>query len=294
MSIQGPSIIDGAGKVNPRLLDQAIRELYRHAETVKQIKQMIPGLEDRLTPSEMSAPLKQLEESNVQNFIGKLSEVQLGGAPVYTSTPPNGDPNLQDTALLIINEQLYRVDGTNDPPVLIPLGTAVQEVNVTPVQVNANSTADQDLMSVDLPAGVLNRLGKVLHLTAAGLWTSQAGQTPLLRFRVFYGSTQLISIETNAVAAAKTNFAWSLEAFLVTASTGATGTLECYGLLSILLTDAAGSSSEVYNDRVTGASSAVDLTAAETVQITGRFSTQPAGTPFNILVQRMLVTEVLN
>lgn len=158
--------------------------------------------------------------------------------------------------------------------------------STTPVTVNANSTSDQQLMELSLSAGYLNSLGRPFDFFGAGVYTTQAAQTPTLEFKIKLctvsgcGSGTVISlvdITSGATTAASTNISWNLRALGVTAATGATGNLEIHGPATIDLGNVISTASTVYGDTNTAVSSNIDLTAALFVDFTIKFSTNAAG-----------------
>lgn len=172
-------------------------------------------------------------------------------------------------------------------------GSVVQgiNVNITPVTAtNPNSAAD--LMTLTLPAGYANVLGKTLYVWGAGNYTTAGGQTPTFRLRILLGGVVVLSFTSTATTASVTK-TWNVEGFINTSATGATGTVEAHGLFNVELgAGAAGSVAEsTFNDAVVAASSAIDLTAANILKADCLFST---GNASNSIVQRQLIVQVLN
>lgn len=162
--------------------------------------------------------------------------------------------------------------------------------NVTAVTVNANSTAAQNLQSLTIPANVLNVVGTSIDLKCYGVYTTQAAQTPSLTFAVTLGGVSLWSVvNTGVTLAAQTNAPWQLSITIGTVTTGAAGTLEVHGKLMIDDTAVPGAAMNAYPDQNTAPSAGIDLTAAETLQVTVKFSTQPGAGPFNAATGRLLV-----
>jgi len=172
-------------------------------------------------------------------------------------------------------------------------GSLVQgiNVNITPVTATNPSSA-ADLMTLTLPAGYANVLGKTLYLWGAGNYTTAGGQTPTFRLRVLLGGVAVLSFTSTATTASVTK-TWNIEGFITTSATGATGTVEAHGIFNIELgSGAAGSVAESsFNDAVTAASSAIDLTAADVLKLDCLFSSSNAS---NSISQRQLVLQVIN
>lgn len=273
---------------------------------------------------------KALESSginpiNVQSLLGKLSEPQLAGVPRYSSLPSTSDPNIQDTSLFVLttNNHLYYVNGASEPVSFIDLSAAVgsvtsvaisvpielnvtgspittsgtfvitsnDSINITTVTRNANSTSDQNLMSYIVPAGNLNLGARTLRVTGSGIYTTQAGQTPTITFKIKFGSTVLATVVSANTTASSTDSQFWFEFFIITSSTGASGAVVVKGRLSFNDTNnPLDGNPKLYHDINILPISPIDLTGALTLQITAQFSTQP-GTPFNSISQELLIVE---
>jgi hypothetical protein len=164
-------------------------------------------------------------------------------------------------------------------------------VNTSATTVSANSTSQQNLMSYSMPASLLNTSGKTLRVWMAGVYTTQAAQTPTITIDVAFGATTVASWLSTATTASQTNMPWEAVCYISTASTGATGTVEAHGLMNMRLGSAAGAGS-TFQDTNTAASGAIDLTSAQTVQVHVTFSTNAAGA--NTCSQRQLCVELVN
>lgn len=164
--------------------------------------------------------------------------------------------------------------------------------NITAVTAT-NPSAEANLMTLPtFPAGSINLIGKTLYFWAQGKYTTAGAQTPTLRIRAYYGSVAILDF-TSAATTASVTKTWNVEGFIVTSATGASGTVQASGIFNVELgAGAAGSVAETsYNDAITAASSAIDLTAAEQFKLTALFSSSNAG---NSVVQQLLVAEVAN
>jgi len=173
-------------------------------------------------------------------------------------------------------------------------GSLVQgiNINVTPVtQADPNTTA-KNLMSIALPAGYQNVAGKTLRVWGEGTYVTAGGQSPTVTIALTLGGVTPVTWTSTATTASMTK-TWHFEAYITTVTAGATGTLEAHGALDIELggTGAGAVAVSKFNDAVIAVSSTLDLTAANTLQVTGLMSSANAG---NSLVQRQMVVEVLN
>lgn len=163
--------------------------------------------------------------------------------------------------------------------------------NTTVVTVSANVTTDQSLMAFTVPAKTLNRGGRLCRVRGYGVYSTQAGQTPTLALKVKLGAVTLLTWTSAATAASQTNKPWSFDCDVVTATAGASGTVEAHGTALIQIgSGAAGADAAVHCDAVVAVSSAIDLTSSATLQITATFSTNTA--PANSAVHRLMTVEV--
>ncbi len=169
----------------------------------------------------------------------------------------------------------------------------VHGMNVTPVTVSADLLTDQSLLSFPIPAGALNTVGRTLRISGAGLYTTRAGQTPVVTVKVKLGSLTLLSWASAATTAAATDMPWNFAIDITTAVVGASGTLEAHGNLVFNLGTTPGVDSNVVPDTNTATIGTIDLATAQTLQITIAFSTQPS-TPFNAATQRQLAIGIVN
>jgi hypothetical protein len=176
------------------------------------------------------------------------------------------------------------------------LGTVSSAAAVVTTVVTANTasiTTAQNLMSYAAPAGLLNAAGKSLRAFGAGVLS--VNTTATVTVAVKLGAVTLATWTTASITggAGTANSPWNFELVAATVATGATGTIECHGRFHLKPTTGAGVAT-VYNDIGTGPSAAVDLTAAQTLQVTVTFSANGAGGNANACTQRLLHVEQSN
>ncbi len=160
--------------------------------------------------------------------------------------------------------------------------------NITAVTANANSTSDQALQEIALPAGFLNTLKQQTIFNSSGKFTIAVAQTPTLTFKVKLctvsgcGSGTVVTLASIVTAAtvAATDNPWNMTLTAGTSATGATGTLIVHGFASVDIGALATAAESVYNDGNTAVSSTIDLTAALFVDWTITTSTGSAGNTF--------------
>lgn len=163
--------------------------------------------------------------------------------------------------------------------------------NINAVTANTNTTNAQDLMTYAVAANSLNSGGRTLRIWCAGVYTTQSAQTPTLTFTLLLGGTTLATWTTGATTASQTNLPWNIEAYVITAATGGSGTMVVHGNANYRLGSGAGTTTTLA-DSNTAASSATDLTAAQTLKLQGTFSTNAASA--NSFTQQQMVVEWLN
>lgn len=164
--------------------------------------------------------------------------------------------------------------------------------NTTPVTATANTTSDQALMELAMSAGFLNSSGQPFYINGAGIYTTPAGQTPTLTFKIKLCTVSgcgsgtvvtLASIVSTATLASVTNNNWNVHAVAITTTTGASGNLEVHGPLTVDLGSLTTSEDSVFGDTNTAVSSNIDLTAALFIDFTVATST---GSASNSITQR--------
>lgn len=171
-------------------------------------------------------------------------------------------------------------------------GSGTSVTSSTPVTVTANTTSEQFLMELALSSGYLNSLGQPFLINGSFLYTTPVAQTPTLTINVRLctvsgcgsGTNRLLgSIVTTATLASSTNNNANISLLAYVHATGATGTLEVHGPLSIDLGALSTSADSIFNDVNTAASGTIDLTAALFVDFTVTTST---GSASNSITQR--------
>lgn len=170
-------------------------------------------------------------------------------------------------------------------------GTSI--TNTTPVTANANSTSEQFLMELAAGAGYFNSSGQPFVINGAFVYTTPAAQTPTITINVRLctvsgcgsGTNRLLAtIVTTATLASVTNNPVNINLMAVNHATGATGTLEVHGPLSVDLGALTATADSIFNDTNTAVSGTIDLTAALFVDFTVTFSTNAIGS--NSITQR--------
>jgi len=186
------------------------------------------------------------------------------------------------------NALFFRLNGITYQPAMGAI------TNITPVTAT-NPSAAANLMTFAFPAGSLNNLGRTLSLYAYGLYTTASGQTPTLNLTVIMNdgtnTRTLLSWTSGATTASSSNFPWNFDCTIVTTAAGSSGTFEGHGTANVTLGASAGGALTSYNDVITGASSALDLTKVNTMTVQCLFSSSNAG---NSVTERVLCADIYN
>lgn len=134
--------------------------------------------------------------------------------------------------------------------------------------VTAVTTAQAIATFPALNTNFQNVAGRLLQVCGQGVFTTAGTSTPTLTFALTEGGITPVSITTAATSAtAGTNLPFQVCFNLTTVATGATGTLEAHGSLSANIATA-GSAISTFLDTNTAVSSAINLTASNTMAIT--------------------------
>lgn len=198
--------------------------------------------------------------------------------------------------------------GTSALPLVPPLSTAFATVRYAPVaapnmaqpfqtsfapftapaQITTGTT---EAARVDLPAGFLNQVGRTIRIKAQFIYTpvSTAQVIPSLFLYSLYGTTKVTLWTITPLATSGTTASCGfIECEIVTAATGATGTLEAHGLMASSLTTGTAPVMAVNGDAIQAVSSTVDLTKQDTITLAFTYGTA------DITVQvRQFIVEVL-
>jgi len=143
-------------------------------------------------------------------------------------------------------------------------------------------------MSYTIPAGNINILTKTLQVWGAGLASFQPGGGATLTIKVKIAGVTLVSWTTSSIANV-TNAPFNFTCYLSVVSTGATATIESHGFMNYKTTAGAGTS--VINiDANAAVSSSIDLTSAQTLQITATYNN---GNAADSATQRQMVIEYI-
>lgn len=137
--------------------------------------------------------------------------------------------------------------------------------NLLPQPANTSVTTIQQMGSFILGPGIQNSTGKTLHVVGHLVYTTAGA--PVITISVLEGGITPIAVAGVATTGAATNGQVAFDYHISTSLTGATGTLESHGLLSVQNNTALGTALGVYADQNTAASSAINLTASNTLGI---------------------------
>lgn len=220
--------------------------------------------------------------SGTNNFLVQPAPCPLGQSEgvVTLSVPP---PTTTTAATALIDRSVHGPQAF---------------VNVTTITKNANTTGEQDLQTITIPANYLNQLGKTLHIFSAGRYLTRASQVPKITIKVRWGSTStpLVSWTSSASTALSSN-AFNFDLYVSTqANPGPSASIESHGTLRIALTNTAPIDSKTYSD-TNATLSGFDVTTQQILKVTISFETQPSGcsgSACNQAVGSQLVAQVID
>jgi hypothetical protein len=131
-------------------------------------------------------------------------------------------------------------------------------------------TTAQNLFSLSLGAGLQNILPRTLQICGAGVYTSPGTTAPTLTLAATEGGITPVTITTAALSTtASSNMPFNFCFWVETASTGSSGTLEAHGNVNANISaNTPAAAATVYNDTNHAVSSAINLTAANTLAVT--------------------------
>jgi hypothetical protein len=155
----------------------------------------------------------------------------------------------------------------------------------------SNITTAQNLISQALNAGALNKLKRTIQVSGWVIYTSPGTTGITLTIALKLGATTLCTITLPiGNTAARTNAPIQFQFVLEVAATGSAGTIESHGSIMADLNAAAGASITNILDANVAVSSAIDLTAAQTLAVT----IACAGVTLTSAQLRMAQIEVVN
>lgn len=171
--------------------------------------------------------------------------------------------------------KFYRADGTQAFPHGRSLG-----INSADSSAIASTNAETNFsLNVSLAAGLMNAVGAAIRSHAAGRLSSTG--TPTLTLRIKLGSTTIFDLGAQSVGAVS-NQPWNIDFTIVCRSTGASGTV-----FVVAQVQRVGGRTGT----TIGTLTTVDLTAAQTLQISAQWSVSSAS---NTTVQELLDVSSVN
>jgi hypothetical protein len=172
------------------------------------------------------------------------------------------------------------------------LGTVEQGIctNTTPVTVNANVATDQLLMSCTVPANFLYTPGVSLGIWLSGVYSTPAASTTAIVVKAKLGTLTLATWTSTALGGLQaTNDQFNVEANFTVQTAGSSAAFEAHGNMVIDLGVGNTVADSTFADVNTATVSPVDLTVAETLQITIAFTAASAS---NSATQRQLKAQI--
>jgi hypothetical protein len=171
-------------------------------------------------------------------------------------------------------------------------GTTTADISDVSVTTATNPSVETPLKQLTIPAGALNVVNLKTQYIGFGRITTNTGQGPTMRMRLYLctvsgcGSGTVITLAdfTTAGVATGSTKSWRLEAILGTATSGVTGTMEARTTLLTQIGAEATVAPESRLDQNNAASAAIDLTGTLYLRLTVLYNSSNAG---NNVVQRM-------
>ena len=231
---------------------------------------------------------------------------QIPYAPWVSSLPLATDPQSDDGSMVVLNsggasDGLYGYDTRTQPGKWTKItsisgiaptsGYQLLNNDTTRTLVNSATTGDQNLTFYNIPAGLLNTIGKTIRVTCKGVFNTGINGT-VFGIRIRIGGVLVVNLApATTPTLTAVNLGWRVIAEFTTNVIGAAGGLEV-GTWSIASPGpTAGVDCEVKMDATDSNSSAIDLTIAQVLQVQANFSTSSTA---NVAVQRLLMVEALN
>lgn len=281
----------------------------KQQEAIKSLVSRINNLEN---PPKKKHKSESLQSDSPSLLSGGRSTIQsqIPYAPFVTALPKANDPLSRDGAIVILTSTyasssstsngIYVYDNRTNPGAWIKAADVspaastndrakVLDSDTTVITANANVTTEQNLMSYSIGAGVLNVLAKTLRVTCKGVFTTNAAATSF-NIKIRIGGVLVTNLTLATPAAAITSFGWRVYADFVTRAIGGGGALEL-GFWGLASDTTAGGNCQTRIDAQDAASGAIDLTIANTLQVTCSFGIASAS---NVCKQRLLLVELLN
>lgn len=188
-------------------------------------------------------------------------------------------PNLAPNAVSILP---WLRSGGNWFPLVRP-AIPIEVVNTTEVDAT-NPTSATNLMSFAFPTGALNGLGRLLRVRCWGTAITVGTPAPTLNIAIYLGGTPtLLSNAVSAALGVGTTNPWSFDLEAAVTTAGAAGVLQAHSRLIV--------QGAAYSETNGGATTTVDLTAADTLQVQCLMNQSNAG---NVCKQFLMHVELMN
>lgn len=191
----------------------------------------------------------------------------MGADRVTQGTLSSDGLNHFDQAALVHDALNNILETSGNSHVLQALQTAIA---VLPAQVAlAAITAAQNLISLALNAGVLNKLKRTITVSGSLIYTTPGTTTPVLTIALVIAGVTVCTISTAALSATlSTNMPVQFMFEVSIASLGAAGTVEAHGNVTANISaNTPAAAATEYMDTNTAVSAAVNLLAATNLQV---------------------------
>jgi len=168
---------------------------------------------------------------------------------------------VKDPALLRLTEDIRLRAAEITPNLFI----RQMQANVADSAEVVNSVAENNYSLNKTMSSSLLKLGRVIRIHAAGVYSNDAAGSNTIQFRIKFGATNIIVFDAITVTSSNTNAPWVIEAYINTKSLGATGSVKGHGTLHV----AHGGGSKVITTdiQMDNSTVTVDTRAAHALQV---------------------------
>lgn len=197
--------------------------------------------------------------------------IQCGPIAAFKIGSPFSIATATTSALAIVPVQSTAFTGVQPMPFGADYMAQPFQTVSGPFAVTGSVTTGSEWGKIQLPAGFLNTINRTIRLKFFGYWTPAGTANLIITITLasVYNTTQTtVFTVTTANSSGTTAANINGEVFLVTAATGATGTIEAHGTVIYGGATASAGILIATGDSVQAPSSAVDLTKQDAIIIT--------------------------
>lgn len=190
--------------------------------------------------------------------VDRISQGPLNTAGTNPLDSPGALVADQQNGILAVTTNTKKLQACQVALTVLPAQTALVTV-----------TTAQNLISLAIPAGALNVVGRTFEISGSIIYTTPGTTTPTMTLALVLGGVTLCSITTAALSAtASTNMPAQFYFIATVVSVGASATIESHGYISANISaNTPAAAATQYLDTNTAVSSAVNLLNAANLQV---------------------------